>query len=63
MKHNEIILLCHHQLNYKPFKKNKLIKKKNIEIKKGINNYGMIIKEFKEKMHITKIQKYEQSTI
>jgi hypothetical protein len=53
----------HHQVNYKPFKKNKLIKKKDIEIKKGVNNYGMIIKEFKEKMHITKIQKYDQSPI
>ena len=31
----------HHQVNYKPFKKNKLKRKKNIIIKKGIDNYGM----------------------
>ena len=31
----------HHQVNYKPFKKNKLIRDENIEIVKGINNYGM----------------------
>lgn len=31
----------HHEVNYEPFKKNKLIKKENLNIKKGINNYGM----------------------
>lgn len=31
----------HHQVNYKPFKKNKLIKKQGLNISKGINNYGM----------------------
>ena len=30
-----------HQVNYKPFRKNKLIKKSGLEIKPGINNYGM----------------------
>jgi hypothetical protein len=45
----------HHQVNYKPFKKNKLIKKQGIEIPEGVNNYGMVIKEFDEKMHISKI--------
>ena len=49
----------HHQVNYKPFKNNKLIKKQGIEIPKGINNYGMVIKEFNEKMHISKIVKNE----
>lgn len=49
----------HHQVNYKPFKNNKLIKKDGINILKGINNYGMVIKEFKEKMHISKIVKNE----
>lgn len=49
----------HHHVNYKPFKKNKLIKKQNIEIPKGVNNYGMVIKEFNEKMHISKIVKNE----
>jgi hypothetical protein len=33
----------HHQVNYKPFKKNKLIMKKGIEIKEGIDNYGMYL--------------------
>ena len=31
----------HHQVNYKPFKKNKLIRKEGITIKEGVNNYGM----------------------
>jgi hypothetical protein len=35
----------HHQVNYKPFKDNKLIKKQNLLVNKGINNYGMILKK------------------
>ena len=35
----------HHHVNYRPFKRNKLIKKKGIVIKEDVNNYGMIIKE------------------
>lgn len=31
----------HHYVDYTPFKKNKLIKKKDVIIPKGINNYGM----------------------
>lgn len=31
----------HHQVNYDPFKKNKLVKKEGLEIPKGVNNYGM----------------------
>lgn len=31
----------HHQVNYSPFKKNKLIRKNNLLIKNGIDNYGM----------------------
>lgn len=31
----------HHQVNYKPFKSNKLIKIDGLSIKKGVNNYGM----------------------
>jgi hypothetical protein len=31
----------HHQVNYKPFKVNKLIKKKDIIINEGINEYGL----------------------
>jgi len=34
----------HHQVDYKPFKKNKLIKKAGVKIDKGVNNYGMILK-------------------
>ena len=34
----------HHQVNYKPFKKNKLIRKQNIEIKEQVNEYGMYLK-------------------
>tara|TARA_R110000803_G_scaffold116489_1_gene185094 strand:- start:279 stop:632 length:354 start_codon:yes stop_codon:yes gene_type:complete len=31
----------HHHVNYGPFKKNKLIRKKSAEISPGTNNYGM----------------------
>jgi hypothetical protein len=47
----------HHHVNYKPFQKNKLVKKQNLFIKDGVNNYGMVIKEFNEKMHISKMTK------
>lgn len=31
----------HHSVDYKPFKKNKLIKKEGLQVSEGINNYGM----------------------
>ena len=31
----------HHQVNYKPFKKNKLKRIEGLQIKKGVDNYGM----------------------
>lgn len=34
----------HHQVNYRHFKKNKLIRKQGIIIKEGINEYGMVLK-------------------
>jgi hypothetical protein len=34
----------HHYVDYRGFKNNKLIKKDNLIIPKGINNYGMILK-------------------
>lgn len=33
----------HHQVDYRPFKANRLIKKKGIEIPQGVNNYGMVL--------------------
>lgn len=45
----------HHVVDYSRFKQ-KLIRK-NIDIPAGINNYGMVIKEYPQKMHITKIQR------
>ena len=35
---------CHHHVDYRPFLKNKLIKKEGLVIPKGINNYGMVLK-------------------
>jgi hypothetical protein len=49
----------HHTVDYKPFKKNKLIKKKGLKIENRINNYGMKIKKYDKKMHITKL--YDES--
>jgi hypothetical protein len=37
----------HHQVDYKPFKKNALIKKESLEIKDGIDNYGMVLVKIK----------------
>ena len=37
----------HHYVDYTPFKKIKLIKKKNIKIKNGVDNYGMELKKIK----------------
>jgi hypothetical protein len=34
-----------HQVNYKPFKKNKLIKRPGITIQKGVDNYGMELQD------------------
>ena len=31
----------HHHVDYRGFKKNKLIKRDGLEIQKGVNNYGM----------------------
>jgi hypothetical protein len=32
-----------HQVDYRPFKNNRLIKKEGIEISEGVNNYGMVL--------------------
>jgi hypothetical protein len=37
-----------HHVDYKPFKKNKLIKKDGININRGINNYGMKLTTIKQ---------------
>jgi len=31
----------HHHVNYKPFKKNRLKRRPDIDVPRGINNYGM----------------------
>jgi hypothetical protein len=33
-----------HQVDYRPFKKNRLIKKEGVVIPQGVNNYGMVLK-------------------
>lgn len=38
----------HHQVDYRRFKINKLERKEGIEIKSGVNNYGMILKEYSD---------------
>ena len=39
-----------HQVDYTVFAKNKLIKKKDIVIKEGVNNYGLVLVTIKENM-------------
>lgn len=42
----------HHQVDYRPFKKNKLIRKQDIIMPTGINNYGMVlVKGSEEAIH------------
>jgi hypothetical protein len=41
----------HHHVNYKPFKKNKLIMREGLVINKGVNEYGMKLIETKGTMH------------
>lgn len=36
-----------HQVDYRPFKKNRLIKRTDIDIPQGVNNYGMVLKQIK----------------
>ena len=38
----------HHHVDYSHFKKNRLIRKKEISIPEGINNYGMVLKKVKQ---------------
>lgn len=33
----------HHQVNYKPFKRNKLIRRSDVKVEAGINNFGMVL--------------------
>ena len=35
----------HHQVDYRKFKKNKLIKKSGIQIENKVNNYGMVLRD------------------
>jgi hypothetical protein len=37
-----------HHVDYRSFRKNKLIKKQNLNIKPGVNNYGMVLIETKQ---------------
>lgn len=60
-QHPDVTTIVHkwgrwqHHVDYRPFKKNKLIRKKDVKIQSGINNYGMVfnndtrIKNKKEK--------------
>ncbi len=53
----------HHQVDYRMFKTNKLIKKDGIIIKDGINNYGMVFQDSSEqenKEHINNEEFSEQ---
>jgi len=38
-----------HHVNYKPFKQNKLIKRNDVQIPEGVNNYGMTLQIEEEK--------------
>lgn len=37
----------HHHVNYKPFKRNKLVRKEGLIIPEDVNNYGMVLKTIK----------------
>jgi hypothetical protein len=38
-----------HQVDYRPFKKNRLIKREDVVIPQGVNNYGLVLKQRNEK--------------
>ena len=38
---------CHHHVDYRPFKKNRLLKKPNLKIPNKVNNYGMKLTKLK----------------
>lgn len=38
----------HHHVDYRPFRKNKLILKQGLEIPPGVENYGMVLKKLEE---------------
>ena len=38
----------HHHVDYRPFKRNKLIKKKGLNIPDKVNNYGMVLIQYKK---------------
>jgi hypothetical protein len=48
-KHPDVVTITRkwgrwqHQVDYRPFKNNRLIKKQGIEIPQGVNNYGMVL--------------------
>ncbi len=35
---------CHHHVDYRPFKKNKLRRRDDADVPQGVNNYGMVLK-------------------
>lgn len=39
----------HHEVNYRPFKKNRLIRKKGVTVEPQINNFGMRLKQLEAK--------------
>lgn len=41
----------HHHVDYRKFKLNKLKKKKGLVVRKGVNNYGMILKNISKEQH------------
>jgi len=41
----------HHHVDYRPFKRNKLIRRNDIEIPSGVDNYGMRLVHLKEREH------------
>ncbi len=38
---------CHHHVDYRPFKKNKLRRRTDIDVPQGIDNYGMVLNHLK----------------
>jgi hypothetical protein len=50
-QHPDVVKVAHkwgrwqHQVDYRPFKKNKLILRPGVEVPPGVNNYGMVQEE------------------
>jgi hypothetical protein len=50
---------AHHEVDYKPFRRNRLIRRPNVAIAEGVNNYGMALVKVEPTRRIASAKKVE----